>query len=283
MADRRMLSRSISISEKVNLLPDVFDMLLFTWMIPHTDDFGRLHGSPAKVRALIIPMLEKSNKDVERSLTTLHNEKLIQWYEVDGDQYIQVVNFEKHQTGLHKRTKSKIPENPQTSGKFPESPAQGKGIGIKGSEQNGIEENVNVREGNWGRIALNSNSYEDRILNLIKECQIKSYNQKDLDLLFSYIGENDIEVIEVAVKKASGKEHLSYAIKTLQGMIKDGKTKKEHVMQVPRNVTQITSKTRTGKFVGWIPEQLKGPEVSVEEHEELVNIAKKLDEKADVS
>lgn len=105
-----MISKSISISEKVNIrLPDIFDMVLYTWLIPHSDDFGRLYGSPAKIKALVVPMLDKSIKEVELSLQHIHDSELINWYEIDGDKYIQINNFEDYQTGLHKRTPSKFP------------------------------------------------------------------------------------------------------------------------------------------------------------------------------
>ncbi|MEF2965075.1 DnaD domain protein [Paenibacillus sp. M1] len=139
MAEKRMVSKVISISEKVNMLPDIFDMLLFTWMIPHTDDFGRLAGSPAKVKALVVPMLDKTLSDVEASLARLCEKRLILWYEVNGEKIIQIENFEKHQQGLHKRTKSKFPDFPGNSGKFPEIPSEQNRTEQKGTEENRTE------------------------------------------------------------------------------------------------------------------------------------------------
>ena len=118
MAERRMISKAISISEKVNSL-SVFGRLLYTWMIPHADDFGRLPGSPAKVRALVVPMADETVKDVEQALADMHERGLIIWYEVDGERFIQITNFEKHQQGLHKRTKSKFPEPPDEFREIP--------------------------------------------------------------------------------------------------------------------------------------------------------------------
>jgi DnaD/phage-associated family protein len=109
-----MVSKVISISEKVNNL-SLFGRLLYTWMIPHTDDFGRMPGSPAKVRALVVPMGDETVKDVETALSDMSKRNLIHWYEVEGDRYIQIVNFDEHQQGLHKRTKSKFPDPPDDS------------------------------------------------------------------------------------------------------------------------------------------------------------------------
>lgn len=145
MAERRMISKSISVSERVNGLSDTFHMLLFTWMVPHADDFGRLFGSPMKVKALVVPMLDKTFKEVEEALSSLHRQGLIQWYEVGGNQYIQIDKFDRHQTGLHKRTKSKFPDPPGNSGNFPEIPLEEKRTEQnrreeKRKEQNGKEE-----------------------------------------------------------------------------------------------------------------------------------------------
>jgi hypothetical protein len=103
-----MISKVISISEKVNSL-SLFGRLLYTWMIPHADDFGRMPGSPAKVRALVVPMGDETVKDVETALADMHRGDLIIWYEVNGEKVIQITNFEEHQSGLHRRTASKYP------------------------------------------------------------------------------------------------------------------------------------------------------------------------------
>ncbi|WP_244964900.1 DnaD domain-containing protein [Paenibacillus barcinonensis] len=149
-----MIAKIISVSDKVNDLPDIFDMLLFTWMIPHTDDFGRLPGSPSKVKGLIVPNLERVGKaDVKTALEHLQAAGLIQWYEVDGDSVIQIVNFEKHQTGLHKRTRSKFPDPPSdNSRQFPEVPGSSDQFPkippeLKRTEEKRTEENRSEEKG----------------------------------------------------------------------------------------------------------------------------------------
>lgn len=116
MAEKRMLSKVISVSEKVNTLPEIFDMLLFTWMIPHADDYGRLPGSPAKIKALVVPMLETSLIGVKHSLERLADKKLILWYEAGGEKIIQIIDNEKHQQGLKgKKAKYSAPDSQLTS------------------------------------------------------------------------------------------------------------------------------------------------------------------------
>lgn len=103
-----MISKSISISTKVNSISD-FAALLFTWMVPHADDYGVLDGSPGTVKALVVPRRKQTEKQVEAAIGELQKVGLIWWYMVEGKQYIQFVSWEKHQDGLQKRTKSKYP------------------------------------------------------------------------------------------------------------------------------------------------------------------------------
>jgi hypothetical protein len=118
MADRRMIHKKISLSEQVNDMSE-FAQLLFTWMIPHADDFGRLSGSPAVVRAQVMPLSNRSVEDVEDALLDMKAAKLIAWYDTDNGWAIQLLTFDKHQSGLHRRTASEYPPPPNSEGLDP--------------------------------------------------------------------------------------------------------------------------------------------------------------------
>lgn len=274
MAEKRMVSKSISVSEKVNELPDIFDMLLFTWLIPHTDDFGRLPGSAAKIKGLVVPMMDKSKRDIEESLGRLQDAELIQWYAVDGDKYIQVINFEKHQQGLHKRTKSKYPDPPGISGKFREIPSEGKG---REEEQKG---KGREEEGKGTEMpAPDSNPHKDLIHKLMNDCEVQEYNLHHLDILNSYIGVVDLEVIEAAIKKGS-KKHVNYVVNTLKGFVTDGITKKEHLFKKPAvgsPPSGLSTVTRSGKPMMTIVQGGPTKQRSDEEREAVRRKAQQLD------
>ncbi len=88
-ARARMLSPTISISERVNQL-DLKAALLYTWMIAHADDQGRLKAKPRMLKALIVPLREDiSVSDVERSLYQMQAYGLITIY-YPGDAEIRV-------------------------------------------------------------------------------------------------------------------------------------------------------------------------------------------------
>jgi len=128
MAKRRMISASLVTSERrarlFSIVPDLaeFCQVLHVDIITHSDDFGRMAGEPFTVKMTLAPASPRSIEDVARALLALHEAGHINWYVVDGRRFIQVEQFDKHQTGLHKRTQSDIPEPPGRSEKFPEHP-----------------------------------------------------------------------------------------------------------------------------------------------------------------
>lgn len=105
-----MIAKNISTSRKVNRLPDRA-ALLYTWMIPHTDDYGHLEGDPLSIRAKVAPMRTLNEQEVQQDLELMVQNDLIRLYEVDGEKYIEVLNFETFQTFKSDRPRSQ--EYPQ--------------------------------------------------------------------------------------------------------------------------------------------------------------------------
>jgi len=106
VANRRMISKSISTSRRFGELRTDFQRLLYLMLIPHTDDFGRIDGTPYHIRHCIVPTLRRSEKQIIDALIVLGEVGLIRWYRTDEQITIQITNFDEHQTGLHKRTES---------------------------------------------------------------------------------------------------------------------------------------------------------------------------------
>lgn len=215
MAEKRMISRSISISKKFNMeLNDHFSRLLYVLLIPHSDDFGRLNGDPFKIKGLILPMMEDIKfSDVDAALKNLHNAELIVWYEADGEKFIQIVNFDAHQQGLHKRTRSKFPDPPGISRKFPEIPSE-----LKGTELNRTEEKGTEGNGSEGSAHALDDIIKERLRVLCLEMKIQGFTAYHLNIVYSYLGTADIEVIESIIMKSQYKPN-TYLINTLHGVI----------------------------------------------------------------
>jgi len=125
-----MLSKSLSTSEKFASVSGhlvEFCHALYPLLISHTDDFGRLQGDPFTVKHQCYPASVRTLDDFADALLELHRVELIRWYVVGGKRYLQIDNFDPHQLGLHKRTRSRFPEVPGSSGKVPEIPSEEKG------------------------------------------------------------------------------------------------------------------------------------------------------------
>jgi len=122
-----MLFKALSTSEKFAALGEVagplgeFCQMLYTLLIPHSDDFGRLQGDPFTVKYTCHPSSPRSIAEFATGLQALQEVGLIAWYAVEGKRYVQITQFETHQPGLHRRTRSAFPEFLGSSGNFPES------------------------------------------------------------------------------------------------------------------------------------------------------------------
>lgn len=96
MAQRRMLNKSISVSMQVRKL-GIEAALLFTWMIPHADDDGRLKGNPEEIGALVAPMFTWPPKVIESYLEKMEASGLISRWKVDAQKVIELTGWLRHQ------------------------------------------------------------------------------------------------------------------------------------------------------------------------------------------
>ncbi len=106
MAKGRMISKSISASEKLLLLGEKleecglseFGQLLYTWIIPHTDDYGRFDGSSNIVKIKVMPGSSRTIQEFKAALDAMHEVGLVRIYQIDGKKYLEIPDFDNHQT-----------------------------------------------------------------------------------------------------------------------------------------------------------------------------------------
>ena len=110
-AKGRMIYWKISYSKQLSRC-SMLSKLLFTWLIPNTDDLGRMEGDPAVIKGMVFPYEEKITlKQIKESLEELAQETLILWYQVENNLYIQFPSFTLYQTLRKDREyKSDYPE-----------------------------------------------------------------------------------------------------------------------------------------------------------------------------
>lgn len=112
MARKRMIDPGFWIDEKLGTCTRD-ERLLFMGLISNADDEGRLQGHPALLKSIIFPYdADILLPDIEKWVQLLSDKKIIQVYQVDGQTFIYITNFLKHQT-IKKPTASKLPAPPR--------------------------------------------------------------------------------------------------------------------------------------------------------------------------
>ena len=82
--------------------------VVYTFMVAWGDDDGRLRGELLWVLANVVPNEGLSVDEIGLVLYELDRVGLIQWYQVDGEQFIQIIDNEEHQKIRKDRYKSSI-------------------------------------------------------------------------------------------------------------------------------------------------------------------------------
>jgi hypothetical protein len=103
--------------ELASLVP--LGRLLFAGLWTIADRSGRLEDRPLRIRAEVLPY--DGDADVDALLVELADRGFILRYEANGRRYIQVVNFEKHQSPHIREPASTIPA-PNDAGEAPDTP-----------------------------------------------------------------------------------------------------------------------------------------------------------------
>jgi hypothetical protein len=98
---------------------DPLARILFAGLWCMADREGRLEDRPKRIKAKVLPY---DQCDISKLLQELIDAQFLQRYEVEGKQYIQIVNFAKHQKPHHMEHESVIPPPPGENNKFQAKP-----------------------------------------------------------------------------------------------------------------------------------------------------------------
>lgn len=145
MARKRMIDPGFWTDEKLGTCSRD-ERLLFMGLISNADDDGRLPGHPALLKSMIFPYdYDITPEDVEKWAQNLFKKQLIAIYKANGQTYIWVCNFSKHQS-IKKKTDSKLPAPPDdpfgNGGEHipHQLPTNGKHVPLKRKEEKRNEE-----------------------------------------------------------------------------------------------------------------------------------------------
>lgn len=102
-----MLSSTISTSQKVSKVSNLAK-LIFTWMIPHCDDYGQMAGDMDSVKWEVIPRIDVPEREIEECLKELEGEGLIKRFKEKDKIYLKISNFDDFQTFKNDRPRQNI-------------------------------------------------------------------------------------------------------------------------------------------------------------------------------
>ena len=95
------MNRKIGLNKVLHNFSSNTSRLVFTWMIPHCDRDGRVHGDPSRLEKIIFPRRDDiTTKQMEQFIIEWAKAKLIYWYEYNGDKWIQFPKFRENQPNL---------------------------------------------------------------------------------------------------------------------------------------------------------------------------------------
>ncbi len=93
----RAIQDSVATSESLAALND-FEERLFWRLVAKSDAWGRLPGSPRKIKALCAPLVARATETrITEALDGLENHGRLTRYEVEGRPYCQLVDFDENQ------------------------------------------------------------------------------------------------------------------------------------------------------------------------------------------
>lgn len=102
-----MISKTISTSRKVSRLSERA-ALVYTWVIPHTDDYGHIEGDALSIKAKVVPMLPITAEQVQEVIAELVKNGLIRLYDADGERYLEIIGFDRYQTFKNDRPRTAL-------------------------------------------------------------------------------------------------------------------------------------------------------------------------------
>jgi len=96
MAKGRMIDKVIVLSRKINKISEGAENLYYRIYV-NTDDFGHYHADPDIIKGQIYTLRSISLDEIQTRISELAKIVLIKLYNHNGEEYLEIVDFDKHQ------------------------------------------------------------------------------------------------------------------------------------------------------------------------------------------
>lgn len=208
----RIIKESICISSSIDELSWLEEVFFYRLMV-NCDDFGRMDGRPAILKARLFPLKNITTKDIESTINKLSAVGLVDCYTANNQPYLQLVTWGKHQVVRNKKSKYPDPNNLEKAEQIQAEQDNGKqlkSIEIN-CDSNPIQSNTNP---NPIQKENNAHTREDdfsKIINLWQENVglVNSILSEKISCLLEEVG---FAVLKLAIERSveNGKRTFSY-------------------------------------------------------------------------
>lgn len=113
MARGRMIDKVIILSQKINAISEGAENLYYRIYVI-SDDFGLFHADPKILKGQAYTLRNVSIATIKKRLNELTEIGLIKIYEINGERYLEIQEFEKHQTFRKDYTRKAYHPRPST-------------------------------------------------------------------------------------------------------------------------------------------------------------------------
>jgi len=191
MARGRMIDKVIILSRKINAISEGAENLYYRVYV-NTDDFGLFHADPEILKGQIYTLRKNiSIETIEDRLKELSEIELIKLYKHNGETYLEVVDFEKHQTFRKDYVRKYDYPKPDTK--------------LYEPVQNRTESPTNINKDKLKETNLKEGREADYILNLLSKVKDYPFSEKrDREFIIGLIADfPDLDALEEIKKKCA--------------------------------------------------------------------------------
>jgi len=191
MARGRMIDKVIILSRKINAVSEGAENLYYRIYV-NTDDFGLFHADPEILKGQIYTLRKDiSVAIIQNRLDELIEIELIKIYKYNSETYLEIVDFEKHQTFRKDYTRKYDYPKPDTKSYEP--------------VQNRTESPTNINEIKLKETKLKEDKGCKDILNLLSKVKDYPFNEeRDRKFIEALITEfPDLDALEEIKKKCA--------------------------------------------------------------------------------
>jgi len=186
-----MIDKVIILSRKINAISEGAENLYYRVYV-NTDDFGLFHADPEILKGQIYTLRKNiSIETIEDRLKELSEIELIKLYKHNGETYLEVVDFEKHQTFRKDYVRKYDYPKPDTK--------------LYEPVQNRTESPTNINKDKLKETNLKEGREADYILNLLSKVKDYPFSEKrDREFIIGLIADfPDLDALEEIKKKCA--------------------------------------------------------------------------------